>query len=89
MLKVFGRNYYIDFDSVIDNCKMSDADDGVTEINVFKFDVIKICIDRLLNEYDETESGGLGVFTDNETSPSFNIVFNTLIKHEILIEDNE
>lgn len=89
MLKVFGRHYYIDLDAVIDQCKLNDLNDGVTEINVFKFDLIKICVDRLLNEYDESEGGGLSAFTPTETSPSFNISFNTLMKYDILIEDNE
>jgi hypothetical protein len=90
MLKVYGRHYYLDFDSIIEQCKLNDSSDGVTEINVFKFDLIKICVDRLLNEYDEeSEGGGLSSFTPTEASPSFNISFNTLIKHDILIDDNE
>jgi uncharacterized protein YdcH (DUF465 family) len=47
-----------------------------------------MCLDRLLNEYDEVDDG-IGGFGGNNTNASFKIAFNTLIKYEILIENNE
>lgn len=47
-----------------------------------------MCLDRVLNEYDEVDDE-LGVFGGNNTNVSFKIAFNTLIKYEILIENNE
>jgi hypothetical protein len=50
--------------------------------------MIKTCIERILNEFNETddEMGGLG---SEELSISFKIAFNTLIKYEILIAEDE
>lgn len=57
-------------------------------INVFKYDIIKQCIDTLL-----TESGGgdekMGIFSSDISLP-FKFAFNTLIKYGILVKyDNE
>jgi len=43
-------------------------------------------IDRLLNEIDEVDEN-MGEFASNTTTTSFKIAFNTLIKNQILIED--
>jgi hypothetical protein len=61
---------------------------GGLELNVFKFEVFKACIERILGEYEETDDN-LGAFVENNTSPSFKIAFNTLLKYEILKEENE
>ena len=43
-------------------------------------------IDRLLSEIDEVDEN-MGEFASNTTTTSFKIAFNTLIKNQILIED--
>jgi hypothetical protein len=49
-----------------------------------------MCIDRVLSEYDDSEDDGLGKFGSMKpVSISFKIAFNTLIKNQILIEDDE
>jgi len=59
----------------------------VTEINIFKFEIIKMCIDRLFAEFDEDEDEKL---FKKSTSISFNLAFNTLKKLEIIkLNDNE
>jgi hypothetical protein len=47
-----------------------------------------MCIERILNEFDENDEG-IGVFGQKETTISFRLAFNTLIKNNILIEDDE
>ena len=46
-----------------------------------------MCIDRILYDGEEIDEE-MGVFGNN-LSPSFKIAFNTLIKNEILIEEDE
>jgi hypothetical protein len=95
MVELFGKNYYLDIDGISDRCRTGDEvkdEEGrdITEINIFKYEVIKMCIDRVLSEYDDSEDEGLGKFGSMKpVSISFKIAFNTLIKNQILIEDDE
>jgi hypothetical protein len=68
--------------------KTSEDPEGGLELNVFKFEVFKACLERALNEYEEADEK-LGVFAENSTSISFKIAFNTLVKYDILKEENE
>jgi hypothetical protein len=47
-----------------------------------------MCLDRVLGEIDEVDEE-LGKFAQEGTSVSFKIAFNTLIKNQILIEDED
>jgi hypothetical protein len=47
-----------------------------------------MCLDRVLGEIDEVDEE-LGKFAQEGTSVSFRIAFNTLIKNQILIEDED
>ena len=69
---------------------MIKEDDGSEslEVNIFKYEVIKMCLDRVLGEIDEVDEQ-LGKFAQEGTSVSFKIAFNTLIKNKILIEEEE
>lgn len=92
MVEIFGKYYYFDFDAITEACRTGESVDefgnSSTEINVFKYDMIKLCIDRVLNEYDESDEN-MGVFAQKETTVSFKIAFNSLIKSGILVEDDE
>ena len=93
MVEIFGKSYYIDLDGITEKCRtggtISEEDGGeVTEVNIFKYEVIKMCLDRVLGEIDEVDEE-LGKFAQEGTSVSFKIAFNTLIKNQILIEDDE
>jgi hypothetical protein len=96
MLELFGKNYFIDIDAITEKCRTEpvikedeeDEEESTLQINIFKYEIIKMCLDRILNEYDETDDE-LGPFGANITNASFKIAFNTLIKYEILIENNE
>ena len=93
MVSIFGKEYYIDLDGITDKCRtgntIKDEDDEDTlEVNIFKYEIIKMCLDRVLGEIDEVDES-LGHFGTQNTSTSFKLAFNTLIKYEILIEDDE
>ena len=93
MVELFGKYYYLDLEGISRVCQTGteiENEDGTTsqEINIFKYEIIKMCIDRVLNEFQEVDEG-LGAFGTNDTTVSFKIAYNTLIKNEILIEDDE
>lgn len=112
MLEIFGTNYYIDVDTIIETCRPAYPSIEVTnkppeksevlteggdpgdnpsnsgELNIFKYEVLKTCVERVLGEYEEVDEK-LGAFAEKATSPSFKIAFNTLLKYDILKEENE
>jgi hypothetical protein len=93
MVNIFGKSYFIDLDTITDKCRTGNNikdDDGseTLEVNLFKYEIIKMCLDRVLSEFDEIDEE-LGKFGHNNSTTSFKIAFNTLIKYEILIEDDE
>jgi hypothetical protein len=93
MVEVLGKNYYIDIDGLTKKCQtgnqIKDEDGNESEeVNIFKYEILKVCLERVLNEYEEVDED-LGAFGDNNLSISFKIAFNTLIKNQILIEDDE
>ena len=93
MVEIFGKNYYIDVDGISNKCQTGNQiqnEDGTTtfEINIFKYEIIKTCIERILNEFDDVDEE-LSKFGESNLSISFKIAFNTLIKYEILISEDE
>lgn len=105
MLEIFGKHYFIDVDEVIKICRADYGTEGfdekkqlrtgtdgeiLLELNVFKFEIIKACVERVLTEYEEIDEK-LGAFgAEESTSISFKMAYNTLIKYNIIVEeDNE
>jgi hypothetical protein len=91
MVEIFGKYYFIDIDAVTESCRTStrikeDGENEPVEINIFKYELLKICVERLLNEYDPSEDE-IDEFIQKDVSISFKIAFNTLIKNNTLIED--
>jgi hypothetical protein len=94
MVEVFGKFYYIDVENLTEKCSIfppskDENGDNILEINLFKYEVVKMCIGRILNEYnDEEYDDEIGKLLNNgNTSPSFKFAFNTLLKYEILTEE--
>jgi len=58
------------------------------EINIFMYEILKMCVERVLNEIDESDEE-IGPFSQKGTTLSFRLAFNTLIKNNILIEEDE
>ena len=93
MVEIFGKSYYIDLDAITERCRtgqvIKDEDGSVTqEINIFKYEILKLCLERVINEFQDVDDE-MGPFAEKDTTISFRIAFNTLIKNEILIEDDE
>lgn len=88
-----GKNYeyYIDFDRITEKCeiKKDDENDGL-EINVFKYELIKMCLQRVLEDgYNDDNDGGIDQFIMKPESISFKLALNTLIKNEIILDYDE
>jgi len=45
-----------------------------------------MCLDRVLNEFEEVDEE-MGVFAQKDTAMSFKLAFNSLIKSDIIKED--
>ena len=98
MVEIYGKHYYIDVDAVMDSCKIeksitkpSSKNKGETEgveINIFKYEILKLCLERVLSEYDEVDEQ-LGELSQKDSSISFRLGLNTLLKYDILIDDYE
>jgi hypothetical protein len=93
MVELFGKSYYIDVDGITDKCRTGNTikeEDGSEslEINIFKYEIIKMCLERVLGEVDDIDEE-MALFGKNNITVSFKIAFNTLIKNNILIEENE
>lgn len=93
MVEILGKNYFIDVDGISQKCQTGNHvtnEDGTTtlEINLFKYEIIKSCVERILSEFTEVDDE-LGPFAQNNLTLSFKIAFNTLIKYDILISEDE
>ena len=94
-----GKHYYIDVDNAIEQCrpvyppkkgrpKKTEETEITLELNVFKFEIFKSCIERvLLYEYTDDKDDDIAIFQEEKSSSSFAVAFNTLLKYEILIEE--
>lgn len=62
----------------------------VIEINIFKFEIIKMCIERVFAEFNDNDDDD-EIFKKTKTpSISFNLAFNTLKKLQIIkINEND
>ena len=92
MLELFGKQFYIDLETITERCKTGNTikdEDGedTLEVNIFKYEVVKMCLGTLLSEAEEIDEE-LGAFSQKGTSIAFKIAFNTLLKNNILIEED-
>ena len=90
MVNLFGKEYYIDFEKITEKCEVQKSGDSEgLEINVFKYELIKMCLQRVLEDgYDSDEDGG-NPFSSNGQTTSFKLALLTLIKNEIILEYDE
>lgn len=90
MVNFFGKDYYIDFDKITEKCEIKKSDEAeALEVNVFKYELIKMCLQRVLEDGYEGEDGDISSFKMDNRSVSFKIALYTLIKNEILLEYDE
>lgn len=84
MLKILNEHYYIDLDLINDMVTFdSEPQSGGTEqhISVVKYEIIKVMIDVVLSETEETDET-LGPKTN--ASIPFKLAFNTLLNNKII-----
>jgi hypothetical protein len=60
----------------------------VAEMNIFKYELLKMCVDRVLNDAQEDDDE-MGIYSQKNYETSFQIAFNTLIKYNIITDDDE
>lgn len=63
-------------------------EDDEQQINIFKYEMLKMCIQRIFDEFENPEND-MGVFGSKTSAISFTTAFNTLIKYNILIENDD
>jgi hypothetical protein len=90
MGQIYGKNYYIDIDNMIEICKTNkqikdDEEENGVEINIFKYEILKHCVEKILNTYEEVDDE-MPLIMENQYDLSFVLALNTLIKYEVLIE---
>ena len=94
MIKVLGENYYIDLDKVEEYLDMSDkSTDKLTEdkdsdvletkINIIKFEMVKMLMDTVLTENEDTDEK-LGSKSSSNTSIPFRLAFNSLLNKKLI-----
>lgn len=91
MLKVFGENYYVDFDEIEKYVDMSEGDieadlSGNTEmrINIIKYEMVKMMLEVLVSEETEIDDK-LGLKSNaNNISVPFKLAFNSLLNKKII-----
>lgn len=103
MLEIFGKQQYINIDELIKICRadyrnedfkeelgprINDNGEIILELNVFKFEIFKACIERILNEYQSIDDDEIGIFAEKDAPISFKMAYNTLLKYNILTEIN-
>lgn len=91
MLKILGEYYFIDINKINEICKTetSITTNAEMNLNIPVYNVINMCCEALLSEYNETDEN-LGIISESQLSISFKFAFNTLIHNEILkTSDNE
>lgn len=99
MFEIFGETYRLDLDAIDINCKTTDlfksddtdedpeGDDNFNNVSLFKYETIRTCIERVLNEYEPLNESI--PFREGDMSPSFKLAFNTLLSYNIIINVNE
>jgi hypothetical protein len=89
MIKVLGQNYYVDLDEVEKYIGIPDESESVSgqtpemKINIIKFDMVKMMIDTVLTEHEDTDET-LGARQSSNTSIPFRIAFNSLLNKKLI-----
>lgn len=96
------NEYYLDLDYLSEFCaikveapesdKLEDGEEEIkltplsAGIDVFKYEIIKMCLDRILfdKEVNPTESELMSIRRSSEDEASYKLAFNTLLAHKII-----
>lgn len=94
MIEVLGEHYFFDLDEVEKYLDMSNdlSDDLLesgdtfsqeTKINIIKFEMVKMLMDTVLTENEDTDEK-LGSKSSSNTSIPFRLAFNSLLNKKLI-----
>jgi hypothetical protein len=88
MLKIIGEHYFIDLDAIekyvdmtVPNVELTGKTE--TAINIIKYETVKLMLDVILTEADDSDDK-LGLSSANNLSLPFKLAFNTLLNKKII-----
>ena len=92
MLKIMNEHYFLDIDEIDKYIQYPSKDaitgSGENHISIVKYETVKLMLEVLMDEHEEIDDA-LGTKGASGLSIPFKIAFNTLIKNQILIEDED
>ena len=87
MIQLMGENYYFDLDVINDyiNIESKQVITGDTDqhISVVKYEMVKMMMEIIVTEQEETDEM-LGHKGSNNLTVPFKIAWNTLLKHKMI-----
>ena len=87
MIQLMGENYYFDLDVINDyiNIESKQVVTGDTDqhISVVKYEMVKMMMEIIVTEQEETDEM-LGHKGSNNLTIPFKIAWNTLLKHKMI-----
>ncbi len=87
MIQLMGENYYFDLDVINDyiNIESKQVLTGDTDqhISVVKYEMVKMMMEIIVTEQEETDEM-LGHKGSNNLTIPFKIAWNTLLKHKMI-----
>lgn len=87
MIQLMGENYYFDLDVINDyiNIESKQVVTGDTDqhISVVKYEMVKMMMEIVITEQEETDEM-LGHKGSNNLTLPFKIAWNTLLKHKMI-----
>jgi hypothetical protein len=94
MIKVLGEHYYFDLDKIEEYLDMSDKSTekstdenelslNETKINIIKFEMVKMLMDTVLTENEDTDET-LGSKSSSNTTIPFRLAFNSLLNKKLI-----
>jgi hypothetical protein len=94
---------YIDIDTFFEKCKTANMvkptidedgeelplDENSYGINAIKFELLRSCVERILNEYEDADEDKYLASTQEKTAISFSLPYNTLKHYNIIKTEND
>jgi hypothetical protein len=88
MLKILGEHYYLDLDKIDEYIQIkqepssSSGETDSTQINIVKYETIKLMLDVIMDDGDEVDETLAG--KGSEITIPFKLAFNTLLNKKLL-----
>ena len=87
MIQLIGENYYFDLDEINNyiSIEPKEPTSGDTEhsISVIKYEIVKMMMEIIMTEQEETDEM-LGSRGSNNLTIPFKIAWNTMLKHQMI-----